>query len=345
MDRTLQAMSVFAHIARVGSFTAAAELLGISAGSASTLVRQLEGHLGVMLLHRSTRCIRLTAEGTQYFEHCERILGEIDEMKDRLGGGGKIAKGRLAVDVDQEVAHTLLPLVPGFRAEFPDVDLRVDVGGEQDGLIANGVDCAVVVGQLADSSLRSRRVGDFHAVTVASPAYLARRGTPHGLDELHAHDVIHYTPRRFGPPREFCFGVGADEVRVKLAERICVNDARAALRYAAEGVGIAQVCRRMAAEELAAGRLVGVLEEYGPAPLPISVLYTDRRHVPMSIRAFIDWIQLQLDRGQAEPVAALSRHAIEARETSASWIANARVAAGRLGQGGARRPAPIFAGA
>ncbi|KWZ31704.1 LysR family transcriptional regulator [Burkholderia anthina] len=294
MDRTLHAMSVFSHVARLGSFTAAAEMLGISAASASTLVRRLEEHLGVTLLQRSTRCVRLTTEGEQYQEHCQRILGEIEHMQQQLSGAGKIARGRLAVDLDQEVAHSVLPLVPAFHASYPEVGLRVDVGGDADGLIANGVDCAVVVGQLADSSLRSRRVGNFHVVTVASPDYLRVRGTPADPDSLHCHDVIHYTPRRFGPAREFRYTVDGAETRLKLAERISVNDARSAVRYAVEGVGIAQVSERMVTEELAKGRLVTVLDEYGPPPLPISVLYPDRRQVPMSIRAFIDWIQAQL---------------------------------------------------
>ncbi|AMV44295.1 LysR family transcriptional regulator [Paraburkholderia caribensis] len=294
MDRTLHAMSVFSHVARLGSFTAASEMLGISAASASTLVRQLEEHLGVTLLQRSTRCVRPTTEGEQYQEHCQRILGEIEHMQQQLSGAGKIARGRLAVDVDQEVAHSVLPFVPAFRANHPEVGLRVDVGGDADGLIANGVDCAVVVGQLADSSLRSRRVGDFHAVTVASPDYLRVRGTPIDPDDLHCHDVIHYTPRRFAPPRDFRYTVDGAEARLKLVERISVNDARSAVRYAAEGIGIAQVSQRMVMEELAAGRLVSILDEYSPPPLPISVLYPDRRQVPMSIRAFIEWIQGQL---------------------------------------------------
>ena len=300
MDRILQAMSIFTHIARVGSFTAAAEIAGMSAGSASTLVRQLEAHLGVTLMQRSTRCIRLTAEGSQYFEHCERILSEICEMKEQLSGTGKIARGHLTVDVDQEVAHAILPFVPEFKAAFPEVALRINVGGDPDGLIANGVDCAVVVGQLADSSLSRRRVGSFHALTVASPSYLARHGIPRDPEGLRDHEIIHYTPRRFGPTREFRYMVGGEEVRLKFPERISVNDAGSAIRYAVGGVGVVQVCERMVSEEISAGRLVSILEENSPPPQPISVLYSDRKHVPMSVRAFLDWIQEQLQRQGAE---------------------------------------------
>ncbi|WP_321840812.1 LysR family transcriptional regulator [Paraburkholderia bannensis] len=294
MDRTLHAMSVFSHVARTGSFTAAAETLGISAASASTLIRQLEGHLGVTLLQRSTRCVRTTTEGDEYQEHCERILGEIEEMAQHLNGSGRIARGRLSVDVDQEVADCILPLVPSFRSTYPEVGLRVDVGGEPEGLIANGVDCAVVVGNLSDSSLRIRRVGEFRAVTVASPAYLATVRPPVHPEDLNHLDVIHYSPRRFGPAREFRYSLNGAETRVRLCEKISVADARSAVRYAVEGVGIAQVCERMVAEHLATGQLVSLLDEFVPSALPISVLYADRRQIPMSIRAFIDWIQSKL---------------------------------------------------
>ncbi|WP_083245268.1 LysR family transcriptional regulator [Paraburkholderia nodosa] len=301
MDRTLHAMSVFSHVARTGSFTAAAETLGISAASASTLIRQLEGHLGVTLLQRSTRCVRTTTEGDEYQEHCERILGEIEEMAQYLNGAGKVARGRLSVDVDQEVADSILPLMPTFRSAYPEVGLRVDVGGEAEGLIANGVDCAVVVGNLSDSSLRSRRVGEFRAITVASPAYLATVSFPARPEDLEHLEVIHYSPRRFGPAREFRYSLDGAETKIRLSEKISVADARSAVRYAVEGFGIAQVCERMVAEDLAAGRLVSILDDYAPSPLPISVLYADRRQVPMSIRAFIDWIQGKLQqRPEAE---------------------------------------------
>ncbi|MBN3827533.1 LysR family transcriptional regulator [Burkholderia sp. Ac-20384] len=323
MDRILQAMAIFAHIARVGSFTAAAEIVGTSAGSASTLVRQLEAHLGATLVQRSTRCIRLTEEGIQYFEHCERILGEIDEMKEQLRGAGRVARGQLTVDVDQEVAHAILPFVPEFRTAFPEVAMRVNVGGDPESLIANGVDCAVVVGQLADSSFRSRRVGGFHALTVASPAYLARRGVPRDPDALRDHEIIHYTPRRFGPTREFRYTVGGEEVRMKLPERISVNDAGSAIRYAVDAVGIVQVCKRMVAGDIAAGRLVSILEENSPPPQPISVLYSDRKHIPMSVRAFLDWIQAQLQRQGPDDSRSRMRPLVESFEVPSRWAANA----------------------
>jgi LysR family transcriptional regulator, regulator for bpeEF and oprC len=297
MDRVLHAMSVFTHVVRLGSFTAAADALGVTAASTSTLVRQLEARLNVTLLQRSTRSMRLTTEGDQYYEHCLRILGEIADMEHSLGDAGKIARGKLSVDVDQEVAPLLLPLVAEFRVRYPEVDLQIGIGGDSDGLIGNGVDCAIVVGNLSDSSLRSRRIGTYHSITVASPRYLRKMGVPHNIDALRNHDFIHFIPKRFGMARHPRFSTEHNEITLRIPERISVNDASAVINYATSGLGLAQVCRSMSASEVRCGGLVEVLQDFRPRPLPIAVLYSDRRHMPMSVRAFIDWVSSKLSDG------------------------------------------------
>lgn len=319
MEITLQAMSIFTYIVRVGSFTAAAKLLGISAGTASRLVRNLENHLGVTLLQRSTRCVRLTTEGAQYFEHCERVLGEIEEVKAHLAGARDVARGRLSVDIDQEIAHTVLPLIPEFRLTFPEVELRLEIGGDPGGLVEHGIDCAIAVGPLPDSSLRGRRIGDFNAVTVASPAYLSRRGVPHELGDLDRHDIIHYPPRRFGPVRDFRYCVDGGEVSLKFPERISVSDARSAVQYAVEGIGIAQVCGRMVVNEIANGRLVSLLAENRPTSLQIFALYVDQRYIPRSIRAFIDWLEIQLRWRNANVIAPSMMEIGKSRALPSCW--------------------------
>ncbi|MFM0477024.1 LysR family transcriptional regulator [Paraburkholderia strydomiana] len=290
MDRVLHAMSVFTHLARTGSFTAAAGAMGMSVASCSAIIRKLEFHLNVTLLQRSTRSMSLTAEGSLYYAHCLRMLSEIDDMQKLLRGAGKVARGPLSVDIDPEVAPHILPSLVGFHAHYPEVDLRIDIGGRAEGLIENGVDCAVVVGNLADSSLRSRRIASLQAITVASPEYLARRGVPRDIEALRDHDIIHYRPRRFGAARQPRFSAGGSEVEIKLPERICIGDADAVIHYAAKGLGIAQVCRDMSASRRRIGSLVEILQEHRPPPLPITTLYSDRRHAPMSVRAFIDWV-------------------------------------------------------
>lgn len=294
MDRVLHAMAVFTRVAQMGSFTAAADVLGITAASVSTLMGQLEARLKVTLIQRSTRSMRLTSEGVQYLEHCNRVLGDIEDMERLLNGAGDFPRGRLAVDINQEVAQIILPSILAFRARYPEVDLRIGIGGDYEGLIGNAVDCAIVVGNLADSSLRCRQLGSLQAVTVASPDYLERRGVPRSIDALRNHDVVHYTSRRFGTPRPLRFASDGNETSLKVPESVCVNDAETVMRYVVAGGGIAQVSESAAARYLGSGQLVEVLAGNRPAAPPVSVLFANRRHMLMSVRVFIDWVDLQL---------------------------------------------------
>ncbi|WP_257784189.1 LysR family transcriptional regulator [Paraburkholderia caribensis] len=306
-------MSVFAHVARLGSFTATADAMGVATGSVSTIVRQLESHLNVTLLHRSTRAMHLTAEGAEYFEHCRRVLGEIEDMTQRLRNTQNIAEGRLCIDINPEVGSVLLPCISDFRLQYPDVELNIGIGGDTDGLIGNGVDCAIVVGELSDSSLKRRRLGTLQTITVASPGYLSRFGTPADSDELADHMVVHYTPKRFGTARHLRFARAGQDVTVRTRERICVNDPEVVLKCAVDGIGLAQVCDLMAIDHLHYGRLEEVLEHQRPAALPVAALYANRRHVPMALRAFMDWVEAILESRVKRTNAPLMQQAVADR--------------------------------
>ncbi|WP_321789936.1 MULTISPECIES: LysR family transcriptional regulator [Paraburkholderia] len=294
MDRFLHAMSVFVHVARLGSFTSAAEALGVATGSVSTVVRQLESHLDVALLHRSTRALRVTAEGARYYEHCVRVLAEIDDMTQELRSTRHVAQGRLCVDIDQEVACVLLPKITEFSAAYPNVDLKIAVGGDPDGLISNGVDCAIVVGSLSDSSFKCRHVGVMRTITVASPAYLARRAIPNSPEALVDHDVVRYSPRRFGNPKPLRFAGDRSDVTVKASDRLCLNDAAAVLQCVLSGAGLAQISEPIALPHLRAGQLEEVLVHHRPMASPISCVYANQRHVSMALHAFMDWTAASL---------------------------------------------------
>ncbi|MBB3262144.1 LysR family transcriptional regulator for bpeEF and oprC [Paraburkholderia bannensis] len=294
MDRFLHAMSVFVHVARLGSFTSAAEALGVATGSVSTVVRQLESYLDVALLHRSTRAMRVTADGARYYEHCVRVLAEIDDMTQALRSTRHFAQGRLCVDIDQEVACVLLPEISEFSEAYPNVELKIAVGGEPDGLISNGVDCAIVVGNLSDSSFKCRHLGVVRTVTVASPGYLAKRAIPTSPEALRDHDVVHYSPRRFGIPRPLRFAGDRSDVAVKATERICLNDAAAVLHCVLGGAGLAQVSEPIALPHLRSGQLKEVLAHHRPTASPISCVYANQRHVSMALHAFMDWATASL---------------------------------------------------
>ncbi|MGF6553054.1 LysR family transcriptional regulator [Paraburkholderia youngii] len=294
MDRFLHAMSVFVHVARLGSFTSAAQALDIATGSASTVVRQLESYLNVALLHRSTRAMRVTTEGARYYEHCVRVLAEIDDMTKALRSTHDVAQGSLCVDIDQEVACVLLPQISEFSAAYPDVELKIAVAGEPDGLIANGIDCAIVVGNLSDSSFKCRHLGIMRTVTVASPTYLAKHSAPSSPEALKDHAIVHYSPRRFGQPRHLRFAGDDDDVTVRTPERLCLNDASAVLQCVLSGAGLAQLCELIALPYLRSGRLREVLVHRRPMASPISCLYANQRHVSMAQHAFMDWVAASL---------------------------------------------------
>ncbi|WP_322068197.1 LysR family transcriptional regulator [Paraburkholderia bannensis] len=289
MDRFLHAMSVFVNVARLGSFTSAADALGIATGSVSTVIRQLESYLNVALLHRSTRAMRVTAEGAKYYEHCVRVLAEIEDMTLALRSTRDVAQGHLCVDIDQEVACALLPRISEFSAAYPDFELKIAVGGEPDGLISNGVDCAIVVGELSDSSFKCRHLGVLRTITVASPTYLAKHSIPSSPQALKDHFIVHYSPRRFGNPRHLRFASDRSDVTVKTPERLCLNDVTAVLQCALSGVGLAQLCELIALPHLHAGRLDEVLAHHRPMASPISCVYANQRHVSMAQHAFMDW--------------------------------------------------------
>lgn len=294
MDRFLHAMSVFVHVARLGSFTSAAEALGVATGSVSTVVRQLESHLDVALMHRSTRAMRVTAEGARYYEHCVRVLAEIDDMTQALRSTRHVAQGRLCIDIDQEVACVLFPKISEFSAAYPNVELKIAVGGESDGLISNGVDCAIVVGNLSDSSFKYRHLGVMRTVTVASPVYLARRAIPNSPEALGEHDIVRYSPRRFGNPKPLRFAGDKSDVTVKAPDRLCLNDVEAVLQCVLSGAGLAQISEPIALPHLRSGQLEEVLVHHRPMASPISCVYTNQRHISMALHAFMDWAAASL---------------------------------------------------
>lgn len=297
VDRVLHAMTVFTHVVRLGSFTAAAESLGITAPSASTLVRQLEARLGVMLLQRSTRSMSLTDEGKQYLDHCLNILCEIREMEEHLSGASRAVRGRLSVEIDHEAGVDLLSSFADFRRLHPELELRIELGGAGERLIEHGVDCAVVIGHLPDSSLQCRRVGTYRAVTVASPAYLQQNGVPRDIGALHTHEFVHHAPKPFGAARQPRFEGAAGTQPLKLRERTLASDVHLVVDYAVRGLGIAQVGLPLVAEKIEAGDLIEVLADVRPAPLPIVAVYPQRRHMPMSLRAFVEWVAHRLECG------------------------------------------------
>ncbi|TBW33308.1 LysR family transcriptional regulator [Azotobacter chroococcum] len=290
MDR-FQAMQLFARIVELGSFSKAAEQQGMSRASASALIRQLESHLGVRLLQRTTRQVSATLDGRSYYQHCLSVLGEIKEVESVLSQSAGHPRGRLKIDLPASLGRLLvIPALPDFYARYPEIVLEIGIGDRMIDLVREGVDCVVRIGGLSDSTLIARSLPALPQVTCASAGYLVRHGLPSSLDELEGHRCIDYLSATTGrlAPLEFAVD-GRIETR-SLPASLAVNHGEAYVAACEAGLGIVQVPRYHVERQLAAGSLVELLPQYSPPALPLTVLYPHHRHLTPRLRVFIDWL-------------------------------------------------------
>jgi LysR family transcriptional regulator for bpeEF and oprC len=296
MDR-LQAMQVFTRVVDTNSFARAAETMNLPRASVTTIIQNLEAHLRVRLLQRTTRRLNVTPDGAAYYERCLRILADIEETEASLSKGGQSPRGKLRVDMPGAIGRMLLlPAVSDFRSRYPDIDLMIGLGDRPVDLVQEGVDCVIRVGTLEDSSLVARRIGVFQGITCASPAYLERYGEPTTLDELSRHVAVNYFASRSGRILDLDFVVDGQSIDVPMKGTIAVNDAEAYLRCGLEGFGLIQPPRFMALDHLRRGQLKEVLPAWRPVPMPISAVYPHNRHLSPKVRVFVDWVAEMFER-------------------------------------------------
>jgi DNA-binding transcriptional LysR family regulator len=286
MDR-LTALRVYRRVVELGAFAAAARDLGLSKAAISKNVSELEAHLGVRLLERSTRRLRVTGPGDAYFRRVVRILDEIEEADLEASEQAAAPRGLLRVSAPMSFGLLRLsPLVASFLGAHPAVEIDLVLNDRAVDLLEENFDVAIRGGDLADSSLVARRLTGLRRVLCAAPGYLAARGAPLRPADLAAHDCLVYSLSR--APRDWRFDGpnGAETVRV--SGRYAVNSS-IALRDAAEaGAGLALLPRFAAEEALAAGRLVAVMELWRAPDSALHALHPNRRYVPPKVRRFID---------------------------------------------------------
>lgn len=290
MDRFL-AMQVFTRIVETNSFTRAAESLGMPRSGVSTVLQSLETFLGVRLLQRTTRQLSLTPDGAAYYERCLRILADVEETEASFHSENKKPRGKLRIDMPGSIGRlVVIPRLREFRSMYPDIDLQLGLSDRHVDLLQEGVDCVVRVGALQDSSLVARRVGLFECATVAAPEYIERAGLPKTLDDLANHEAVNYFFSRTGRLMDWSFLVEGKEIEVKVSGSMSVNDADAYVTCGLEGFGLIQPPRFMVLRHLQEGRLVEVLPQFKPLPMPISAVYPHTRHLSPKVRVFVDWI-------------------------------------------------------
>ncbi len=289
MDK-VKAMQTFVRIVEANSFTKAAESLNLPRASLTATMQNLERHLGAQLLQRTTRRLSLTQDGERYYEQCAAILAAIETAEaDFLGVDGRRMQGRLRIELPGALGRAIvLPRIAEFRRAWPGIDLNIGMGDRLADLTGEGIDCALRVGELQDSSLVARRIGLMRFAVAATPDYLARRGTPASLDELAGHDGIVHFSGRTGRAFEWEFQEADGLRKVPVKGGIAINDADANLILALQGLGLTQLARYQLRGH--AGRLVEVLPGVPPTPMPVSLLYPQGRIANPRLRAFADWL-------------------------------------------------------
>lgn len=288
MDK-LDAMRLFARLAELGNFSRAAAEFGISQSAVSKQLARAEGSLGAQLLRRSTRGLSLTEAGQEYYDAIKRLLDGIDDAETRIGDGQRAPSGLLRIALSASFGRLyVLPHLAEFFSLYPDVQIDVEISDRRSNLVADGIDLAVRIGPLPDSSMVARRIGRSECVTVGSPSYFALHGVP-----THPNDVTRMPSAvlaREGTLKTWQFLDDGQPLSVAPLARVRFNDAELVLASALQGVAMAHAPRWLFAEALAAGSLIQVLPDYAPAAVPISVITPAGRRPPRKAQVFAEFL-------------------------------------------------------
>ena len=289
MDR-LQAMRIFTRVVEANSFNKAAEKLSLSRSSVTTIVKNLEAFLGVRLLYRTTRRLNLTVDGAAYYERCQRILADIEETEARFHSASSQPRGKLRVDMLGAVGRLIVfPSLGEFQARFPDVELLIRLSDRPVDLIQEGIDCAIRIGELEDSSLIARRLGSFKWIMCASPEYLERCGEPTSIEDLSNHRSVGYVSCLTGRVKAWDFIVDGETRTIKIPSNLTVNDVDGYVTCGLKGLGLIRPPYCIAQPYLESGQLREVLPKLKAPLVPISIVYPQNRQVSSAVRAFVDW--------------------------------------------------------
>jgi DNA-binding transcriptional LysR family regulator len=293
MDR-LQAMGVFVAVADLHGFAPAARKLGLTPSAVTRLVSALEDHLGLRLFQRTTRAVALTDAGARYLVRARRVLADLEEAEAQAREELQRPTGRLSVAASTLFGRLhVAPLMAAYLATYPEVSGELLLSDRNAALIDDGIDLAVRIGELQDSSLVARRAGAVRRICVASPSYLETMGVPSALDDLAGHRLIRFvlTPS----PHEWNFWERGSERRLPIEPRYSTNSTDAALAYAEQGGGITRLLSYQAWDAIRAGRLRLILTEFEPPPLPVQFVYPSARFLPLKVRAFIELAAARVD--------------------------------------------------
>jgi DNA-binding transcriptional LysR family regulator len=293
MDR-IDAMRAFAAVADLRGFAPAARKLGLSPSGVTRLVAALEERLGARLLQRTTRSVALTDVGARYLERIKRILADVAEAEGSVRDERTRPSGRLVVSAPIGFGRLhVSPVMSAYLKRYSEVSGELRLSDRVINLVEEGVDLAVRIGHLADSSLVARQVGEMRRIVVASPTYLKQHGEPKTPEAIASHATIQFGAT--AAPPDWRFVRDGHEIRVTCTPRFITNSADAAIQYAGQGGGLTRVMFYQAAEAIKSGRLRIVLAKFEPPPLPIHIVYPTSRLLSAKVRTFIDLVTERSD--------------------------------------------------
>ncbi|ENZ80109.1 MULTISPECIES: LysR family transcriptional regulator [Ralstonia] len=288
----LEAMQIFVRVAELASFTRAAEALSIPKPAASVAVQQLETMLGTRLLHRTTRKVQLTQDGQTFYERCQDLLADMDELQTMFRQSPQALRGRLRVDMPVGVARRIvIPALPALLDAHPELEIELSSTDRRVDPVREGFDCVLRIGVLTDSSLIARPLGQLHQVNCASPAYIARYGMPRTLDDLDRHRIVHYVQTLGTKSPGWEYTVDGRSAFRPMKGAVTVSSAESYDAACRAGLGMIQApVYAGLSSAIADGTLIDVMPDFRPPPMPVSLVYPNRRNLPVREQVFMNWM-------------------------------------------------------
>ncbi|ABY69264.1 LysR family transcriptional regulator [Actinobacillus pleuropneumoniae] len=293
MDK-LNAINLFCRVIETQSFTQAAQLEQISLAMASKLIAQLEEHLNVRLLHRTTRKITPTEAGLLYYQRCLPILNELKDAEDSVSNITSTLQGKITISLPMDFGSRFVaPYLGQFMTTYPNIQLNIEFSDRRVDVVAEGYDLVLRIGTLEDSSIVAKRIARSELVLIASPDYLAKQGTPENLEQLTEHTCLIYENHQ-----QWQFTDGDQKVKIKPNAHVISNNGYALLQMTKAGQGIVNLPLFLAKEDINAGRLIEILPQYKQHSIDISVLYPHRRYLSPKVKVLIEFLSKLMQERQ-----------------------------------------------
>lgn len=290
MDR-IDLFRIFARVVETASFTRAATTLKISRSTISTAIQELEARVGTQLLVRTTRSVSVTPDGAAFYDHCVRLVADVEEVETLFQQDSVRPQGLLRVDLPGRIGRLIVaPALPNFLERYPDINIELGMTDRAVNLIEDGIDCVLRVGPLQDSGLIGRKVGDLALINVASPTYLERYGSPANPDDLSHHHIIRYASPSSGRVEDWEWVENGEVYQMPAKGRVTVNSAEASIACCLAGLGIIQIPAFDVKKHLVEGHLQEVMPDWRAESLPMTILYPHRKHLSRRVQAFVEWI-------------------------------------------------------